>query len=598
MTGSAIAIASAFLFLSPAKTAPFKPFENADRSTLERAYDAGEKPLVFSSDDVFTLTNQADVISAAVLTKLPTPNLIHTWKSLDVKLLYSVEYTPEGSAEYFRRSCAFLPFYNGADGVFIRNPTKLPDAWKAALKEAIVDAEVLSYLRTLRDKALASTDPMTRTEARRVTYWFGYMPVEWENLDCLRLECVAYAKRLEQFLHVTPRDLPTSYNPPPTPDVVPSRPFSELATPPPQINLKAFDNDKVSLLDDGSDAFTFSSSRTGFSISFAFPGGPVLGKNEVVKGAGKFTVSLYIPSPTVKGDFLPYHFEIDPNDFRVGPRARTPSLWKFLWSMEERFTQYSTGYGLGHQRYYYRPQRRTFSPDYPKLSPSYSYASLEKGGWRVTLNFSWLDLYGFWPSTHNNQIDVWFVSIDRLPNGTHPSPRRLAWARGREVHFNFLADKISLGYLTTLYKEQLARTVTVWNTSYGERLYRFDKTPTPTYHRYDLESDEIFRTRVMDPVVNANANIWKLVQNDKEHPKPGFNNQPENIRREILKSLAKLIYLSNNVGLLRRDYIRDRYAGIIPPEPEKPKEEKTLKSENDFIDDPGYTPIELDDVTF
>ncbi len=184
MTGVALAALSAFMFLSPEQPGPYTRMDGAGRADLETAYAAGKQPLVIAKDDVEALTNVADVVSAVVLDVLPRPNLRHTWRGLGVKLLRDVEFNEEGSAEYFRRCCAFLPFRHGADGVYIRNPDKLPDTWKAALAEAKKDAEVIDYLRSLTEKAAAHEDPLVRMEARRVEWWFGYMEAGWENLDC------------------------------------------------------------------------------------------------------------------------------------------------------------------------------------------------------------------------------------------------------------------------------------------------------------------------------------------------------------------------------------------------------------------------------
>ncbi len=595
MTGAVLAAVSAFMFLSPEEPGPFTKVDGADRPRLEAAYAAGKRPLIEAKDGVATLTNCADVIGAAVFDVLPRPNLLVTWRGLDVKVLQGVSYNVEGSAEFFRRSCAFLPFRYGADGVYIRNPEKLPDTWKAALAEAKKDAAVIDYLRALREKAAAHDDPLVRMEARRVEWWFGYMEASWENLDCLRLECVAYAKHLEQLLGLPEKDLPVDYAPAPEPDTVRYRPYADLPTPPPQINLEGLVNKNVKLDDDG--LFTFSSSKNTFSFTFVCTNGPELAKWRYPVGSGTFTLSLYIPSGK-EGEFSPYHFAIDTQAFWIHPRAATPGLWSYLYSLEERFTPYTTGYGRVQHRIHPRPQLRTFGPDHAHLTPSLHMEPRKGGGWKATVTFDWFPLYGRWPCVVNGKSDLWYVGIDRLPDGGHPAPRRLLWPRGRESNLKALTGSIPLGTLTRLYDGQLAATETVWWTAYRERLYGFKTTPKPTFHRYDLESDEIFRTRCLQPLLDANQNMWELIRTDKDH-KGRLRAQNDTVQALVWKSLDKMLYLAHNVGLRRRDYLRDRFAGKMPPEPPKKKEPvKAGAADGDFIETGDFEAIQLDDVEF
>ena len=595
MTGAALAALSAFMFLSPEQPGPYTRMDGAGRADLEAAYAAGKQPLVIAKDDVEALTNVADVVSAVVLDVLPRPNLRHTWRGLGVKVLRGVEFDEEGSAEYFRRSCAFLPFRYGADGVYIKNPDKLPDTWKTALAEAKKDAEVIDYLRSLAEKAAAHDDPLVRMEARRVQWWFGYMEAGWENLDCLRLECVAYAKRLEQFLGLPEKDLPLDYAPAPEPDTTRFRPYANLPEQPRQINLEGLANSGVKLDDSG--LFTFSSNKQGFSFTFVCTNGPELAQWRYPIGTGKFTLSFYIPSGK-EGEFSPYHFEIDTQAFWVQPRAATPGLWSYLYALEERFTPYTTGYARQQHRVHPRPQLRTFGPGHARLDPSLSIKGRKGGGWTATVSFSWFPLFGRWPCVVNGKSDLWYVGIDRLPDGSHPAPKRLLWPRGRESNLKSITSAINLGSLTSRYKGELDATEKVWGTAYRERLYGFRKTPKPTFHRYDLESDEIFRKRCLQPLLDANKSAWELIQTDKEH-KGKLRAQNDTVQALVWKSLDKMLYLDHNVGLARRDYLRDRFAGKMPPEPQKKKADKAPgPAEGEFIENGDFNKIQLDDVEF
>lgn len=596
MVSAVLAALSAFAFLSPAKPGGYDIMDKADRPALEAATMAGKAPLIFANDDVFALTNKGDVVSAAVFDVLPLPNLLHTWRGLGVKVLLGVGFDKEGSAEYFRRSCAFLPFRYGADGVFIRNPGELPPAWKAALAEAMTDAQVIDYLRELTAAALEHDDPMIRMEGRRVEWWFGYMEADWENLDCLRLECVAWAKHLEQLLGRPAKELPTDYKEAAEPDTVSFRPYADLASPPEQLKLEGLANKAIPL---GSENFTFSSDKAGFSFTITCTDGPELAQWRYPQGAGVYNISLYVPSKKA-GEFSPYHLRVDLEPFWVGPRAATPGLSGFLYSLEERFTPYATGYARQQIRVKFRPQLRTFGPDHQKLDPRLTVTGRKGGGWTATVTVSWLSLYGQWPCVENGKSDLWYVGIDRLPDGSRPEPKRLLWPRGREVNYMTIAKAINLGTLTQCYDEQLAFTDEVWGTAYRERLYKFKTTEKPTFHRYDLESDELFRKCCCQPLVDGNKNAWELIRTDKEH-KGKLLAQNDTVQGLVWRSLDKMRYLGYNVGLLRRDYLRDRFAGKMPSEPKPEKKSPAGAAgggDGDFIDAGDFGGMQLDDMEF
>ncbi len=598
MTGTAISLISTFLFLSSVNDKEYKVFHHADRAQLEAAYMEGEKPLVFSDNDVFTLTNQADVISAVVLTDFPQPNLRHTWSSLGVKVLYGVGYNPEGTAENFRRQCAFLPISKAMDGVYIKDPKNLPKAWKHAVLEAKRDAEVYTYLMTLCEKALAHKNPLLHTEARRVSFFIGQMGAEWEDLDCLRLECVAFAKRLEMLLGLPEKDLPIDFTLPVADDTPPVIPFSKSSVRPVEVNVAAYTNKDVPLdgKDDGKSCFTFSSTASDFTISLISRTGPER-KNWLVN-APKFKVSLYIPSNTGKG-YEPYHFELDANDFNVGPRAPVPALWSYLYSLDERFTPYGRGYGIPQPRVKVKPSCRTPSLSHPSIMPGFNLRPIKGGGYSLNLTFSWVDLYGSWPAVVSRKSDNWYIAAERLPDGARPAPAKLIWSRGREANFKTLSQKLNLGALTERYKTELKRTEKVWKTAFEERLYKFEKTPKPTFNRYEVSSDTNFYERVAKPLIDANLNIWNMVQNDKEHPKPKVRTASDAVQNTIYKSLGKLLYLSQNMGKARRDYLRDRFAGKpLPALVKKEEPKKDTKAPTNMLEDDSFNDLQLDDVQF
>ncbi len=575
----------------------------AGRPALEAAFAAGTRPLVFSDDAVFTLTNQADVISAAVFRVLPRPNLLHTWRALGTKVLAEAAYHEEGSAEYFRRSCAFLPILEGADGVYVRDPDALPPPWKAALEEARKDAAVVDYLRELARQTAARKDPQLRIEARRVAWWLGYMGADWEDLDCLRLECVAFARRLEQLLGLPARDLPAEIAPAPMPDHQPVRPFAGAATRPRQVSVAGILSNQNVPLDDAG-LFTFSSDKRGVAFEFTcpdatpttstYPGGtfPV--------GSGTFTLTLYLPRRDT-GSLEPYHLEIDPWAFWVGPRAETPARNLFLYSLEERFKPYATGYERPQIRVHCRPQLRTFTAEHPDISPSLQVTVLKNGGWSARVTLPWHAIHAFWPSVRPGKIDIWHVALDRLPNGAKPEPVSISWPRGSEANIVKLVSNLNLLAFTVSYKEELARTADTWETSFLERLYDFPATERPTFHRFDRESDAAFRIRFVDPLVKANQNAWELMQSDRDHRNPKLFQAPDHVKMQIGKSLDRYLYLSRAVGTARRDYLRDRFAGKPlgdPPKPDDAPAAPSLPGDGTFIDNEAVPGLDLDDVKF
>ena len=199
------------LELTPTDTQGYEWIRTPTQKTVAALRAAGKRPFVV--DDSFgeegiAFTNWAENASAVAFAQLPRSHLMHTWKLLGVKTLKTVRFDPEGSADNFRRSASFSAFQRGADGIWLPDGDKLPPSWRKALDEAREDWRILLYLRDLADVAAKHPDGNIRIESRRIAYWFNRMPANWENLDVLRLECVAYAKRLEQLLGFPAADLP------------------------------------------------------------------------------------------------------------------------------------------------------------------------------------------------------------------------------------------------------------------------------------------------------------------------------------------------------------------------------------------------------
>ena len=96
--------------------------------------------------------------------------------------------------------------------------------------------------------------------------------------------------------------------------------------------------------------------------------------------------------------------------------------------------------------------------------------------------------------------------------------------------------------------------------------------------------------------MDANDNAWQILWTDKEH-KPKLDMQPEAVKLEIWKMLGRMLYLSHDVGRLRRDYLAGRFAGQVPPEPEKKVDHRRQTPVGPDLDDGGVD-IQLDDMEF
>ncbi len=555
---------------------------------------AGRRPFVVDStfgDEAVAFTNWAEHASAVAFDQMPRRHLMHSWKKLGVKTLQTVRFEPEGTADHFRRAASFSAFTAGADGLWLPDAAKLPDAWRRALDEAREDWRILLHLKSLSDRAARHSDGEVRIEARRIAYWFGYMPAAWENLDVLRFECVAYAKRLEQLLGEVSADLPVQRATPIEPQALPFMPYSDWPEKPVQKQMKNL-GDTIRF--DG--GLSFHADASGFSLTWSTTNGPALGKGKQPGGTLDFRLYVATDKP---GVFLPYRFHCDFNPTHYcAQRAPATGRDHFLFSSDERFRPFSIAYGVTNPRVWVWPRLRDFGPDYPDPRPTLRVGGNPAGGWHATLSFSWLSFYGHWPMQTGGRADLWFVGIDRAPDSGRPIAGRILWPRGHADNFRRFAEKIPTAAITDIYKEQLDRTQRVWTTAQAERFYPFARTARPTFHRYDCESDAMFYDRLVRPLLDANNNAWQLIWTDKEHANPKFAKEPDRVKTLIWRNLGRMLHLSHDVGLRRLGYLEGRYAGTEPP-PYVPKGDPARdKAPNE--PDADYDPdaIQLDDKEF
>ena len=549
----------------------------------------GLKPVELTGDMRADWTNHAATAEACVVDVVPTENILNQWKRLGVRILKRVAYDSECSAEYFRRKVGFLAVHEEADGVWLVGEDKFPATWKQSLAEAKIDVAVTLYCKSLAEEALGwkAKDHKVWIEGRRVMWFLKFMDFDAENLDTLRLEFICYAKRLEQLLGKPEKKLPLIVSKP----IEPDRPaFEPLADRSPEHVAVSIDGKGPVELGEG---FSFSCNNGGVNFQISSKSGA---KDVWPGGRGSFR--LYLPDG--QGSYLPYEFKLDLSPIDL---SRAPVDAYGLWFLEERW-------GKGKLHLYADPHtwrlvpvaRGSYGSKYPKLHPRFDFKWGEKGGWTLNLSFSWLSVYGFWPSMRNGIGEKWYVSLDALP-GVPAAACRLDWAKGRELNFKKLAaGGLSCRGITERYAEQKLQASGIYHLWFEERLYGYAKTAKPTYQRCDPESDKIFWERVVEPMVDANRNTADITYTyqDKDHNwiPAKLGKQSETVKLVVWKSLGKLFDLAERVSLARRDYILMRYAGKMPPEPppkKKPEGAETISAPDVDNDDDA---IQLDDKEF
>ena len=581
------------LEISPGNLRGYTLVESPTRESVAELRAAGKMPLVVSdefADEAVAFTNWAENASAVAFEWVPRSHLLHSWKLLGVKVLKTVRFQREGSPAHFRREASFLAFRSGADGIWLPDAEKLPADWRAALAEAREDWRVLLRLNSLAEQASRHPDGNIRIEARRVAYWFSWMPADWENADLLRLECVAYVKRLEQLLDVPAADFPVRRPETTLTNAPPLTPYAGWAEKPEQKQLKKL-GDTVTF--DG--GLSFRADHNGFSITYSTTNGPPLGRWQQPGGTLDFRLYIAGDEP---GAFLPYAFHCDFNPKHYSAvRAPDTGRSHFLFATDERFRPFYIAYGVRNPRIWTWPRFRDYGPDYPDPRPSLRVEGNKRGGWRATISFSWLSFYGHWPMQTGGKTDLWFVGLERSPETGRPLAGRILWPRGHADNFRHFAERLKTSEITDIYKRQLGRTEAVWTTAEAERFYPFAQTAKPTFHRYDLEGDRMFFNRLVRPLLDANKNAWELIWTDQDHPEPKFIKQPDSIRLLILRNLGRMLYMSHEVGQRRLDYLVDRYEGREPPDytpPRDPLADAPREPDADY--DPDA--IKLDDKEF
>ena len=245
-----------------------------------------------------------------------------------------------------------------------------------------------------------------------------------------------------------------------------------------------------------------------------------------------------------------------------GARAPARGRGSWLYGIDERFRPYSIAYGARNSRVTVFPRLADYGPDYPDPRPTFALKPLPDGRWQATLAVSWLALYGKWPM-QTSGTDVWFAGVEGSGLKT-PVSIEISWPRGNPSNYTRFAAAISTGELTQVYEEELRRTEKTYSASYEERMYPFATPPSETFQRGETAADRLFLERLVQPLLDRNANTWQDVRTDKDH-RPTFDRLPPAAKMQSWRNLGKLLHLSHDVSRLRAGYLADRFAGRLPP---------------------------------
>ena len=523
------------------------------------SHPGGLKPARSTGDMQTDWQNYSATADSLVVDSMPEMNIRSSWKLMGVKLLLRVAWNPDDSAEYIRRRAGFLAVRAEADGVWLEGEKKFPKAWKEALAEAKVDAEILQHLLALADRALTmrETNHKIWIEGRRAKWFVNTLLPFWtEDLDALRFECLEYARRLEQLLGVkAPKDFPyAGAKPSKEPDRAPIRPLEGQKTT--KASVAIWSEAKLS------DEVTFKSNANEFRL--------VIRSKTPCKDAeypgGRARVKLYVADG--RGSYLPYEYLIDLSP--VAPnRAPDPGCF-----MVERWGKGAyMPWGGGSVWRLVPVNHQTTGAKYPSLVPGFDYRRDRKtGAWSLDLVFGWRSLYHFWPMTRTGVSDKWFVSVEALP-GVAPVAAQLNWGKGDEANWGKFANAtLNAKSVCELWDSASKAAAGIYDCSFKERHYGFLPTKEPTYQCLDAASDKMFKERVIQPMDDAVAAIVSLARGDeKAKREPKFNKMSGEQKLKFWKSLDLVFTFADRLGAARRDYLLLRHAGKTPPEYQPPK---------------------------
>lgn len=498
----------------------------------------------------------AEGYDAVAAELMPRPNLLQTWRKLGIHVYQKVAFDGEGSAEFFRKQCGFLPFAAQADGVLLsEDPKKLPPGWQAALAAAREDVRLLERLETLAAKCRASANHRHALEGRRVSHWLCGTPFVRENVDTLRLETICLVRHLEKLLGEQPCacDTAPAKTDPNTLDFVP---------------FKDGTFDKVRLAEFGkavslAPGLTVTPAAYGVTVAFsdrqaAFdPAGLPPGKDA-------FRVKLYLPARRSSG--WERHDVVLAAPRKPTPRVDSSCTDIMSIRIEDRFADCT-------HRAYEVPSR-TWSEDYQRLHlPDsryvYTSAGVDKDqkptGWTLSFTVWFSDIVGQWPYAEDARRNLWYLAVDKMPDGSPGKAFRLQFPRGNERTQAQIRAAFHCGTATEAWGEDSAAVSGAWNVSEVERL--LPSKETGVVHRYSRAENALFWSRMLEPVFRRAAKSAETAHSDRDKPRAKFMDLPPAKQAAFLAASEPYRHICETASRLRRDFLLMRLKGETPPEP-------------------------------
>ena len=244
-------------------------------------------------------------------------------------------------------------------------------------------------------------------------------------------------------------------------------------------------------------------------------------------------------------------------------------------------------------------------------------------GWAIYFSFRWLDFQERIPFVEGQYPTTWRLTATRTRAdgtvatwGTLADPVMLSWGRPGDD----FVDKVSMNYfmLDCLGKRYRAVAEFLrqdWTTYRQERWIGLLDPGVPTFEKKNSESDDVFFTHCVGPILDSNENVDKAIYHNvdslkKEYiPRPPVADFSKAERRAIVAKLDRLIFLDEVIDDARRDYLVARFFNEPVPEyvvdkAAQPKKLKKLDAGRELSEDDlsldgleGFD-IELDDVGF
>lgn len=490
----------------------------------------------------------------------------------------AVAVDPETSPDYFRRTVGLkaLP----QDAASVVSPAGLDAAFAAARDAACEDVRVYREVESLAFALVAKGGAVSEAEARRARRFLARLPVADGDLDLIRMEMLAYRRRLELLLGREP-----------SPVTLPTGGIPNVVKKPPQADLAAFRAVPVAFGGTaklGGDV-TLSVDENFTRVGLVIGGTAAKPLASDDWPGGEVKVRLWIPGKE-PGVWCPYRFAANLDKRPWKPMAGgTPDYTRYF-GIERRFPDPARG------PRFVCEQVRTYDEAYPRINVSYPYGfAIDRKGakWSFAMDFFTTDIYGFWPGCRNGARDVWYLEV----SGCGVDVRaKLEWPRGRAANFARFAGEMAYFCLTPRYDKARGDAFWFWETSENEALFGLPKVAGDVFNAGDLESDRLFRAAYLEPMVADNANLEKVTHSEGWQTPAKIRSESDAVKALVFPKLGRLLHFDRELERARKEYLTLRFAGKRPePKPARPAE--TKPAEKGPTLDEGDA-IELDDEEF